>query len=83
MGVCFVAWIVYYLLLLLFCGFFLSKREAAEGVVTLIVWAEAAAVAVAVAAEAVAVAAVEDVVEDVVVVAAVNPFQTRHSGSGR
>jgi hypothetical protein len=78
-GACFAAWIVYYLLLLLFCGFFLSKREAAEGVVTLIVWAEAAAVAVAVAAEAVAVAAVEDVV----VVAAVNPFQTRHSGSGR
>ena len=44
---------------------------------------EVAAEAVAVAVEAVAVAAVEDVVEDVVVVAAVNPFQTRHSGSGR
>ena len=39
---------------------------------------EVAAV-VAVAVEAVAVAAVEAVV----VVAAVNPFQTRHSGSGR
>ncbi len=43
---------------------------------------EVAAEAVAVAAEAVVVEAAVAAVEAVVVVAAVNPFQTRHSGLG-